>query len=81
MLCRKNSSCEETGSVPVYLNVYDLTPINGYAYWFGLGVYHSGVQGQYYQLSYIVYMFSTSCAWDSQICCWGWPNQFKGLVY
>ncbi|KAK4274479.1 hypothetical protein QN277_017690 [Acacia crassicarpa] len=29
---------------PVYLNVYDLTPINGYAYWLGLGVYHSGVQ-------------------------------------
>ncbi|PKA65507.1 DeSI-like protein [Apostasia shenzhenica] len=33
-----------TGVVPVYLNVYDLTPINGYAYWLGLGVYHSGVQ-------------------------------------
>ncbi|XP_004501368.1 deSI-like protein At4g17486 [Cicer arietinum] len=32
------------GTVPVYLNVYDLTPINGYAYWLGLGVYHSGVQ-------------------------------------
>ncbi|PNY00547.1 desi-like protein at4g17486-like protein [Trifolium pratense] len=32
------------GSVPVYLNVYDLTQFNGYAYWFGLGVYHSGVQ-------------------------------------
>lgn len=39
-------SCRrKTGSVPVYLNVYDLTPINGYAYWFGLGIYHSGVQG------------------------------------
>jgi len=36
---------KKPGSVPVYLNVYDLTPINGYAYWFGLGVYHSGVQG------------------------------------
>ncbi|CAI8599253.1 unnamed protein product [Vicia faba] len=35
---------EKPGSVPVYLNVYDLTPMNGYAYWFGLGVYHSGVQ-------------------------------------
>ncbi|XP_044471041.1 deSI-like protein At4g17486 [Mangifera indica] len=35
---------KKTGSVPVYLNVYDLTPINGYAYWFGLGIYHSGVQ-------------------------------------
>ncbi|KAJ7966241.1 DeSI-like protein [Quillaja saponaria] len=32
------------GTVPVYLNVYDLTPFNGYAYWVGLGVYHSGVQ-------------------------------------
>lgn len=35
---------KKPGTVPVYLNVYDLTPINGYAYWFGLGVYHSGVQ-------------------------------------
>ncbi|ESW07795.1 hypothetical protein PHAVU_010G159700 [Phaseolus vulgaris] len=45
MLCRKSSkNGVASGSVPVYLNVYDLTPINGYAYWFGLGVYHSGVQ-------------------------------------
>ncbi|KAE9621293.1 hypothetical protein Lal_00023560 [Lupinus albus] len=47
MLCRKSSRngvVGGSGSVPVYLNVYDLTTINGYAYWFGLGVYHSGVQ-------------------------------------
>ncbi|CAL0335261.1 unnamed protein product [Lupinus luteus] len=47
MLCRKgsrNGVVAGSGSVPVYLNVYDLTTINGYAYWFGLGVYHSGVQ-------------------------------------
>ncbi|CAL5046411.1 unnamed protein product [Urochloa decumbens] len=31
-------------STPVYLNVYDVTPANGYARWLGLGVYHSGVQ-------------------------------------
>ncbi|TKY74779.1 DeSI protein [Spatholobus suberectus] len=37
---RKN----KPGTVPVHLNVYDLTTINGYAYWLGLGVYHSGVQ-------------------------------------
>ncbi|XP_028799167.1 deSI-like protein At4g17486 [Neltuma alba] len=35
---------KKLGGYPVYLNVYDLTPINGYAYWLGLGVYHSGVQ-------------------------------------
>ena len=33
------------GNTPVYLNVYDLTDINGYAYWAGFGIYHSGVEG------------------------------------
>jgi len=33
------------GDTPVYLNVYDLTPMNGYAYWAGLGIFHSGVEG------------------------------------
>lgn len=32
------------GNSPVYLNVYDLTPINGYAYWAGFGIFHSGVE-------------------------------------
>ncbi|XP_031120676.1 deSI-like protein At4g17486 [Ipomoea triloba] len=38
------SKKRKKGAVPVYLNVYDLTHFNGYAYWFGLGIYHSGVQ-------------------------------------
>ncbi|KAG6521229.1 deSI-like protein At4g17486 isoform X1 [Zingiber officinale] len=29
----------------LYLNVYDLTPVNKYLYWFGLGVFHSGIEG------------------------------------
>lgn len=45
MLCGKSSVNSGAGSAAVYLNVYDLTAINGYAYWLGLGVYHSGVQG------------------------------------
>ncbi|GFP87847.1 desi-like protein at4g17486 [Phtheirospermum japonicum] len=44
MLCRMIGRKRKTGTVPVYLNVYDLTPMNGYAYWLGLGIYHSGVQ-------------------------------------
>ncbi|VYS67869.1 unnamed protein product [Arabidopsis thaliana] len=47
MLCRMvvvTGRKKKPGSVPVYLNVYDLTPINGYAYWLGLGIYHSGVE-------------------------------------
>ncbi|PQQ21053.1 deSI-like protein [Prunus yedoensis var. nudiflora] len=48
MLCRMVlvPRKKKIGKVPVYLNVYDLTPINGYAYWLGLGVYHSGVQAE-----------------------------------
>ncbi|KAJ8774053.1 hypothetical protein K2173_009484 [Erythroxylum novogranatense] len=46
MLCKMGlmNRKKMTGKVLVYLNVYDLTPINGYAYWLGLGIYHSGVQ-------------------------------------
>lgn len=56
------SGKRKTGAaVPVYLNVYDLTPINGYAYWLGLGVYHSGVQGallhSFHLPNYVTFIF------------------------
>ncbi|XP_071723477.1 deSI-like protein At4g17486 [Rutidosis leptorrhynchoides] len=46
MLCNivRLTRKKKSGTVPVYLNVYDLTTFNGYAYWLGLGIYHSGVQ-------------------------------------
>ena len=47
MMWKKNKS-----GTPVYINVYDLMPINRYAYWFGLGFYHSGVQG----LTFILFL-------------------------
>jgi hypothetical protein len=40
----QNGSC---GGAPVVLNVYDLTPMNNYLYWFGLGIFHSGIEGTY----------------------------------
>lgn len=40
-----NSAGYGPGRTPVYLNVYDLTPMNGYVHWAGLGIYHSGVEG------------------------------------
>uniref|UniRef100_A0A0E0A5W4 PPPDE domain-containing protein n=1 Tax=Oryza glumipatula TaxID=40148 RepID=A0A0E0A5W4_9ORYZ len=47
----RGASSASSSSSPVYLNVYDVTPANGYARWLGLGVYHSGVQGMYALLS------------------------------
>ncbi|KAK9130779.1 hypothetical protein Sjap_011266 [Stephania japonica] len=43
----KSSPEEEYGNSqgsPVFLNVYDLTPLNNYSYWFGLGIFHSGIE-------------------------------------
>lgn len=36
---------DSSSLTPVYLNVYDLTPVNNYLYWFGLGIFHSGIEG------------------------------------
>lgn len=46
MFPKVKSTSHDAGSSPVYLNVYDLTPVNGYFYWAGLGIFHTGVEGQ-----------------------------------
>ncbi|CAK7336283.1 unnamed protein product [Dovyalis caffra] len=75
MLCRKNLSCYDTGSVPVYLNVYDLTPINGYAYWLGLGVYHSGVQVHGVEYAFGAHEFPTTGIFEGE------PKQCDGFTF
>ncbi|XP_022951694.1 deSI-like protein At4g17486 [Cucurbita pepo subsp. pepo] len=77
MLCRivTVSSKKKTGAVPVYLNVYDLTPINGYAYWFGLGVYHSGVQVHGVEYAFGAHEHSTTGIFEVE------PKQCPGFTY
>ncbi|RAL52801.1 unnamed protein product [Cuscuta campestris] len=65
----------KTGAVPVYLNVYDLTPINGYAYWFGLGVYHSGVQVHGVEYGFGAHEHSTSGIFEVE------PKQCPGFTF
>lgn len=38
-------SSEKKSGAMVYLNVYDLTPANNYLYLFGVGIFHSGIEG------------------------------------
>lgn len=61
MLCGKTPVKSGGGSTAaVYLNVYDLTAINGYAYWLGLGVYHSGVEGPFSLSLYLIRWFGNA---------------------
>ncbi|KAK8970750.1 DeSI-like protein [Platanthera guangdongensis] len=63
------------GAVPVYLNVYDVTAFNGYAYWFGLGVYHSGVQVHGLEYAYGAHDYSTTGIFDAE------PRLCPGFVF
>ncbi|KAI9089541.1 hypothetical protein K1719_029146 [Acacia pycnantha] len=75
MLCRKSLRSSGSGSVPVYLNVYDLTPINGYAYWFGLGVYHSGVQVHGVEYAFGAHEYSSTGIFEGE------PKRCEGFAF
>lgn len=75
MLCRMIPKKKKMGSVPVYLNVYDLTPINGYAYWVGLGVYHSGVQVHGVEYGFGAHDHSTTGIFEVE------PKQCPGFTF
>uniref|UniRef100_A0A1J3K5C5 DeSI-like protein n=1 Tax=Noccaea caerulescens TaxID=107243 RepID=A0A1J3K5C5_NOCCA len=75
MLCRKSSSFVDRGNVPVYLNVYDLTPINGYAYWLGLGVYHSGVEVHGIEYAFGAHEYPSTGIFEGE------PKQCEGFTF
>ncbi|KAL9231985.1 hypothetical protein vseg_007138 [Gypsophila vaccaria] len=75
MLCRRTSCVDVGGSIPVYLNVYDITPINGYAYWFGLGVYHSGVQVHGVEYAFGAHEYPTTGIFEGE------PKQCQGFMF
>ncbi|XP_009594644.1 deSI-like protein At4g17486 isoform X1 [Nicotiana tabacum] len=75
MPCCKNSIKCGRGSVPVYLNVYDLTSINGYAYWLGLGVYHSGVQVHGVEYAFGAHEYPTTGIFEGE------PKKCEGFIF
>ncbi|KAJ4792556.1 hypothetical protein LUZ62_043802 [Rhynchospora pubera] len=75
MFTRGMGAKRRLGAVPVYLNVYDLTPINGYAYWLGLGVYHSGVQVHGVEYAYGAHDQAVTGIFESE------PQQCPGFQF
>ncbi|GAB4837933.1 hypothetical protein Ancab_027461 [Ancistrocladus abbreviatus] len=72
---RVRSAESSPGYAPVYLNVYDLTPINGYVYWAGLGIFHTGVEVHGVEYAFGAHDFPTSGVFEVE------PRQCPGFKF
>eukprot|EP01018_Ginkgo_biloba_P037503 Gb_11384 [translate_table: standard] len=75
MFSKMSSRRFTSGSVPVYLNVYDLTPMNGYVYWAGLGIFHSGVEVHGVEYAFGAHDYPTSGVFEVE------PRQCPGFTF
>ncbi|PSS31356.1 DeSI-like protein [Actinidia chinensis var. chinensis] len=63
------------GNTPVYLNVYDLTPMNGYVYWAGFGIFHSGVEVHGVEYAFGAHDYPSSGVFEVE------PRQCPGFMF
>ncbi|XP_076915669.1 deSI-like protein At4g17486 [Bidens hawaiensis] len=59
----------------MYLNVYDLTPVNNYMYWFGLGIFHSGIEAHGMEYAFGAHEYSSSGIFEVE------PRSCPGFVF
>ncbi|WOK93107.1 deSI-like protein [Canna indica] len=69
------STSQSSGNGPVYLNVYDLTPMNGYMYWVGLGVFHTGIEVHGVEYAFGAHDYPTSGVFEVE------PRQCPGFRF
>ncbi|CAN6682658.1 unnamed protein product [Malus baccata var. baccata] len=72
---KSKSDNAESGKAPVYLNVYDLTPMNGYVYWAGFGIFHSGVEVHGVEYAFGAHDYPTSGVFEVE------PRQCPGFKF
>ncbi|KAM7268896.1 hypothetical protein ACFE04_011062 [Oxalis oulophora] len=66
---------EEEEEEEVILNIYDLTPINGYTIWFGFGIFHSGIQVHGKEYGFGAHDFPVSGVFEVE------PKNCPGFTY
>ncbi|KAG4188474.1 hypothetical protein ERO13_A08G167300v2 [Gossypium hirsutum] len=59
----------------LHLNVYDLTPINNYLYWFGIGIYHSGIEVHGLEYGFGAHEYPTSGVFEVE------PRSCPGFIF
>ncbi|KAI4315219.1 hypothetical protein L6164_028052 [Bauhinia variegata] len=59
----------------VYLNTYDLTPVNNYLYMFGLGIFHSGIEVHGMEYGFGAHEYPTSGVFEVE------PRSCPGFIF
>ncbi|KAL8527993.1 hypothetical protein ACS0TY_005708 [Phlomoides rotata] len=59
----------------LYLNIYDLTPINNYLYWFGCGIFHSGIEAHGLEYGFGAHEYPTSGVFEVE------PRSCPGFIF
>ncbi|OAY47113.1 deSI-like protein At4g17486 isoform X2 [Manihot esculenta] len=70
-----SSSQNENKDTQVVLNVYDLTPVNNYTYWFGFGIFHSGIEVYGKEYGFGAHDFPVSGVFEVE------PRSCPGFIY
>lgn len=75
LFSKVQSASPPPGNTPVYLNVYDLTPVNGYVFWVGLGIFHSGIEVHGVEYAFGAHDYSISGVFEVE------PRQCPGFKF
>ncbi|KAK1419036.1 hypothetical protein QVD17_28192 [Tagetes erecta] len=59
----------------LYLNVYDLTPVNDYLYWLGFGIFHSGIEVYDMEYAFGAHEYPTSGVFEVE------PKSCPGFIF
>ncbi|KAI9111106.1 hypothetical protein K1719_017981 [Acacia pycnantha] len=71
----REQNSEKKSRAMVYLNVYDLTPINNYLYLFGLGIFHSGIEVHGMEYGFGAHDYPSSGVFEVE------PRSCPGFIY
>ncbi|XP_015578037.1 deSI-like protein At4g17486 isoform X2 [Ricinus communis] len=71
----QNENLNNGTETQVVLNVYDLTPVNNYTYWFGFGIFHSGIEVHGKEYGFGAHDFPVSGVFEVE------PRSCPGFIY
>ncbi|XP_065851051.1 deSI-like protein At4g17486 [Euphorbia lathyris] len=71
----QNHNLNTKTETQVVLNVYDLTPVNNYTYWFGFGIFHSGIEVHGKEYGFGAHDFPVSGVFEVE------PKSCPGFIY